>query len=300
VEHVRARDPDLGGVLIRAYPALVAAIAGVGSILTPRPAEAQWLESFGQGWVDVRLYYHDTTREFGPESERRDFFADGHAVTSSVYLTAATGLIDGLDTWIQLPIHHLQFDDAGGEREQTGIGDLRLYLRADPSLVGLSTLPVALRGGIKIPGAEFPVDAEVIPLTEGQVDLELFLEVGHSFHPAPFYAMGWVGHRWRMAKGNIRDPGDEVLAYVAVGGDLGSLFVWKIAAEGMWGGTPILERLPVENARRRMMQVFPTFGVRVGPGAIEFGGRVPFQGRNLPAGPALVIGYFFRWDARGG
>ena len=278
----------------------MALLGAAGVMLMPARTAAQWLEDVGQGWVDARFYYHDTTREFGPESELRDLFASGHAVTSSLYITAATGLFRGMDAWVQVPLHNLTYNDAGGNRDRTGIGDLRLYGRIDPTLFGVETIPIAVRGGVKIPGAEFPVDAEVIPLTEGQVDIEAFLEIGHSFYPAPFYAMGWIGHRWRLAKGVVRDPGDELLAYAAVGGDLGSRFVWKIAAEGLWGGTPILDRVPVENARRRMVQVFPSFGIRLGPGAIDLGGRVPFEGRNLPAGPAFVIGYFFRWDARGG
>jgi len=211
-------------------------------------------------------------------------------------VTAATGLWRGVDAWVQIPVHHLTFNDAASQRDETGFGDLRLFLRADPSLMGVSTVPVAVRGGIKIPAAEFPVDAEVIPLTEGQVDLELFLETGYSFFPTPIYAMGWVGYRWRLAKGDVRNPGEEWLAYVAVGGDIGTRFLWKLAGEGLWGGTPLIDRVPVENARRRMIQVFPTLGFVLGPGAIDIGARIPLSGRNLPAGPALIMGYFFRWS----
>jgi hypothetical protein len=268
-------------------------------LAAPRSAFAQWLETFGEGWVDARLGWHDTTQEYGPDGDRQDFFGSGRAITRSLYVTAATGLWRGADAWVQVPIHYLTFDDAAAERNETGFGDIRVFLRVDPSLVGLSTFPVAVRGGIKIPAKEFPVDAEVIPLTEGQVDLELFLEAGHSFYPTPLYAMGWFGYRWRLAKGNIRDPGDEVLAYAAAGGDLGTRFVWKIAGEGLWGGTPLIDRVPVENARRRIIQLLPSVGFKLGPGAIDVGGRIPLSGRNLPAGPALIVGYFFRWNASG-
>ena len=266
-------------------------------LAAPNPLSGQWLESFGEGWVDARLYYHDTTQEYGPDGEIRDFFAAGHAITRSLYVTAATGLWRGVDTWVQVPIHYLTYNDAAGDRDETGFGDLRLFLRVDPSLVGVSTFPVALRGAIKVPAEEFPEDTEVIPLNEGQVDLELFLEAGHSFYPAPFYAMGWVGYRWRLAREDFRDPGDETLLYVAAGGDIGSRWLWKFAFEGLWGATPVIDRVPVENARRRIVQIFPTLGFRIGPGAIDVGGRIPLSGRNLPAGPAIVAGYFIRWDA---
>ena len=204
----------------------------------------------------------------------------------------------GVDAWVQVPLHSFSFDDAAGSRDRTGLGDTRFYLRAGPSLLGISTIPIALRGGVKIPAAEFPVDAEVIPLTEGQTDWELYLEMGRSFHPAPLYASGWIGYRWRESKGTIRDPGDERLAYLAVGGDIGTRFTWKLAGEGLWGGTPVLDRVPVENARRRMIQLLPALGVRVGPGVLDAGARLPVDGRNLPSGPALVVGYFFDWSLR--
>lgn len=278
--------------------AAAALSAGPLALALPGRAAAQWIEDPGSGWVDVRLYYHDTREEYGPQGARQDLFARGHAITRSVYVTAAVGIFRGIDAWLQVPVHDFTFADAGGVRGRTGFGDPRLYLRVGPSLFGLSTFPVAIRGGVKIPAVEFPVDAEIIPLTEGQTDWELYLEAGHSFYPAPVYAMGWIGYRWREAKGVERDPGDERTAYVAVGGDVGPRVIWKLAAEGLWGRTPLIERIAVENARRRILQIFPSVGVRLGPGAVDIGARIPLSGRNLPSGPALVLGYFFKWSLR--
>lgn len=275
-----------------------AAALAAAFLVAGRPALAQWVLDPGTGWVDARLYHHDTREEFGPDGEEQSFFASGHAITTSIYLTAAGGLVRGVDAWVQVPVHDLRFEDAAGRRRRTGFGDPRVYLRIGPSLLGLGGPAVALRAGVKIPAAEFPVDAEVIPLTEGQTDWELYVEVGRSFHPAPLYAMGWIGYRWREAKGTVRDPGDERLAFLAVGGDLGTRIVWKLAGEGLWGLTPVIDRVPLENARRRIVQLFPSVGVRLGPGALDIGGRIPLDGRNLPAGPALVAGYFVEWSLR--
>lgn len=312
--HLRARYEGVGGFLTIAgaarraprpatptEPRRLWLLAAVALTLPADPAPAlgtQWVEPPGTGWLDVRHYHHDTREEFGPDGERQEFFARGHAITRSTYLTLAAGVVRGVDVWAQLPFHIFSFDDTAGERDRAGFGDPRLYLRAGPSLFGVSTFPIAVRGGVKLPVAEFPVDAEIIPLTEGQVDWELYLELGWSFHPVPVYGMGWVGHRWREAKGVIRDPGDERLAYVAFGGDIGSRLTWKLAGEGLWGLTPVLDRVAVANARRKMIQVFPTLGFRVGPGTIEVGGRIPLEGRNLPAGPALVGGYHVDWSLR--
>lgn len=138
----------------------------------------------------------------------------------------------------------------------------------------------------------------ILVFSRGRESARRAEHLGRSFHPAPVYAMGWIGYRWRTAKGTIRDPGDERLAYLAVGGDIGARFTWKLAGEGLWGLTPVLDRVPVENARRKMIQVFPSVGVRIGPGVADVGARLPLEGRNLPSGAALVVGYFVDWSLR--
>ncbi len=247
--------------------------------------------------MQLTVFHHDTREEFDTEGEVAPFFADGHAVTTSFFLTAAVGLFHGVDAWVQVPVHRLSFDDAGGERDKTGLGDVRLFLRAGPRLLR-AQLPVAVavRGGVKLPGSDFPVDAEVIPLTEGQRDWELMLELGHSFHPLPLYIMGWVGNRWREENTEVvRDPGDERFAFAAAGGELPAGFTWKLAWEGLWGVAPRIERVKVPTAKRRLQQLLPTLGHRLGPGVLEAGARIPLGGRNLPAGPAVMGGYFFSW-----
>jgi hypothetical protein len=43
------------------------------------------------------------------------------------------------------------------------------------------------------------------------------------------------------------------------------------------------------------LQVTPSLWYETGFGAFELGWRVPIEGRNLPDGGALVIGYFTRF-----
>ena len=205
----------------------------------------------------------------------------------------------GLDAWVQVPFHRLQFDDVVRERTSTGIGDPRIFLRVGPSALGVDPgFPLAVRGGVKFPVDDFPVDAEIIPLTEGQRDWELLVELGHSFYPAPIYVMGWVGYRWRETNATIaRKPGDERLVYAAAGGGFGRL-TWKLAVDGLFGEPPERTRfgITLENDTRRLVQLLPTIGWPVGPGTVELGGRLPVSGRNLPAGPALTLGYFVDWN----
>lgn len=257
-----------------------------GSIGTEHP---------GSGWAQVAVFHHDTRETFGPEGRLRPFLTDARAVTTSVYLTGAVGIIPGLDAMIQLPVHRLSFEDAAVAREETGFGDPRLYLRISPQLLGGEGIPLALRGGVKLPGSEFHVDAEILPLTEGQRDWELMLESGHSFATLPLYVRGWLGYRWREENRDIRRlPGDERFGYLAVGGPLRRLN-WELAAEGLSGLTPTQQGLAIRNSRRELVQIYPSISTALGPGRVELGGRFPLDGRNYPGGPAVSAGYSLRW-----
>ena len=262
-----------------------------------QPAAGQWVEPPGQGWVQVGFYYHNTRNGFDAQGNReRVFTTDGRSITTSLYLTGAVGVVRGLDAWVAVPYHWFQFNDIFDERDRVGIGDPRLHLRVGPELFGRRwPVPVTVRAGVKLPAGEYTRDAEIIPLTEGQRDWEVVLELGHSFWPRPVYVMGWLGYRWRETNEDAaRKPGNERFFLLAAGGTARA-FSWKLTAEGLFGETPELLGLPVGSARRRLVQLLPSVGHRLGPGNLEVGGRFPVLGRNLPAGPALFIGYFFKW-----
>lgn len=261
------------------------------------PAQAQWVNPPGEGWLEVSVLHHDTDEEYKSTGAVEPFFADGHMIATSLYVKGALGLVRGMDVWFEAPVHHFRFDDAAGDRTKTGVGDLRGWLRIGPETFGLDPfLPVktALRAGVKVPGSEFPVDAEIIPLTEGQRDWELLIELGRSLHPLPLYVKGWIGRRWREWNAELLwDPGDETFAFVAAGGSTGVLS-WELAAEGMWGKPPVREGILLENERRKMVQLLPKVGVEMGLKSTQFqvGGQIPLDGRNLPAGPSVGAAVF--------
>lgn len=280
----------------RAFGALALVTAVLGG---PTRAGAQWVERPGFGWMSLAYYHLDTSQRFDEQGTKEPFPFDGHSVTNSVFIDAAAGLFEGVDFWGQAPIHSLDFTDLGGDRARTGVGDVRLWLRASPQRWLGKDFPFAIRGGVKLPGSEFPVDSEIIPLTDGQRDWELMAELGHSFWPAPLYAMGWVGYRWREANEETRqDWGDEVFFFSAVGGSVGR-WGYKVDFEGFWGDTPILEGIPVSTAKRRLLTLTPYVSYQIGPGGAQGGVRLTLSGRNMPAGPALTLGYFTRWSVLG-
>ncbi|MEM9665535.1 MAG: hypothetical protein AAF970_11405 [Bacteroidota bacterium] len=265
-------------------------------LLAAGSVEAQWIEAPGRGWVQVSLFHQDTRTRFDERAERRDFFADGHAVTSALYVTGAVGLVRGLDAWVQVPLQRLQFDDVAGERERLGLGDPRIYLRAGPALLGLRPVPIAIRVGVKLPGGDFPVDANVIPLGEGQRDVEVLLEVGHADPRGRWYVAGWSGYRWRFENAEAaRTPGHEVVGFVNAGASLRGPWHARILAEGWRGRAPLIQGLRIPSARQALLQVTPTLGWDTPWGTLDAGVRVPVAGRNLPAGATLTVGFFRRW-----
>jgi hypothetical protein len=216
-----------------------------------------------------------------------------------VSATAVVGVVEGLDAWAQVPFHALTYTEASGERSGSGVGDPRFFLRAGPSLVGIdpATLPIALalRAGVKLPGKVFPLDAEIIPVSEGQRDWEAAVEFGRAFQRVPVYVIGWLGYRWRERNERAdRDPGNERFAHVGVGGDAG-LMTWRFAVQGLWGSAHTVEGVRLESARRQVLEIVPMIGRRMGPGELNFSVRRALSGRNLPAGTSLSLGYFVAW-----
>jgi len=283
---------SLGPVTRRAV-AFVAVVVCAAAL--PASTSGQWIEAPGRGWAQVSVYYHDTRDEFSLTREQIDIRNGGHAVSTSVFLTAAMGLGSGVDAWVQAPYHRIEYSDFGGDRTRSGVGDVRLFLRAAPlSWLG-SSFPFAVRGGVKLPVGDFALDAEIIPLGEAQRDWEIIGEIGHSFYPRSMYAMAWVGYRWREFAGQLnRDFGDEPFFLAAFGGNLGAVG-YKLTAEGWAGRAPLIEGVRLESASREMLHLTPTLSVPIGGGTIEGGVRLPLAGRNLTAGPAVTVGYFFRF-----
>lgn len=259
------------------------------------PAAAQWVEAPGRGWAQLALYHHDTRDEFGIDGNKTPIRNGGQAVATSLFITAAVGVVDGLDVWLQAPIHTIDYTDFGGDRRSTGVGDVWAHGRVAPLRWLGSDVPVAVRAGVKLPIGDFPLNAEVVPLGEGQRDWEVVVEAGRSFFPRSEYVMAWLGYRWREFDADRnRDFGDEVFFLAAVGGTAGPLG-YKVTVEGWDGSTPLLEGVQIESASREMLHVSPTVSYPAGSGAVEVGVRLPIAGRNLTAGPALILGYFLRF-----
>ncbi|WP_103029490.1 transporter [Salinibacter altiplanensis] len=277
----------------------------LGAVL-PAPSHGQWVEAPGTGWVQLQVAHQSTKEGFGQTGTvvpLDELDPSARSIITTARLTGALGLVRGLDTWVDLPLHRQEFNGAGTDLLSTGLGDPRFFLRAGPSLFGVGSLPVAvaLRGGVTLTTGTFENDAETISLSQGQRDWSVLLEVGKSLHPWPMYVSGWAGYRWREENEAIaRDPGNEWVFNAAAGGSL-DRFEWKIAVDGLFGQSALDTRTGFAFAPRELVQITPTVGWRLGPGALQAGVRIPVHGQStrsnrLPASSTFTLGYFLSWD----
>ena len=250
----------------------------------------------GSGWLQISFYRQRSDEFYNHLTDRQPFLADGSFDTRSLFVTGAFGIMRGLELWAQLPVHFLSAEAAGENNRSSGVGDIRVAARVGTELLGLS-FPLALRIGVKAPGNEFPVDATVLPLTEGQVDFETSLESGSVLGSLPLYLVGWVGYRVRAENQDVaRKPGNERFAHLAVGGLHKSLMA-EIAVDGLWGESPKALGVILGAERRRLIQLIPTIGYQLGRSRLEFSTMIPIEGRNLPRGIGLNLGYRFFWGS---
>ena len=249
----------------------------------------------GQGWVQGTVLSLDTRSQFDVTRAKEPYPGGGRLDLRSFLIAGAVGVVTGVEVWAQGALHSLEFGDASGSNKRTGLGDVRLWLRAGPRLLGVyeSDLPVwvGLRAGVKLPGSGFPVDQSIVPLSEGQTDFELALELGRVLVDGQLAVQAWVGYRWRGSNEAAElKPGNEWFGYASVAGAIGPVRV-RFAAQILDGSPYDTFGLELPSSQRELFGFFPALATQLGPGTVELGAQLPVAGRNLPAGTALTVGY---------
>ncbi|PEN07983.1 hypothetical protein CRI93_05940 [Longimonas halophila] len=78
-------------------------------------------------WGRNRATHHETGCHFGFDGTTEPLFdEDARSITTSVNVTAALGVVCGVDVWGQVLAHRLVFRNAVGTRRSTGLSDLLL------------------------------------------------------------------------------------------------------------------------------------------------------------------------------
>ncbi len=255
------------------------------------PLHAQWTRGQpGKLWVKTAFFLQKTDERFAESGERTQWLDMGESDARALYTDVIVGIHPNVDLWVQIPFFDLRFNRDFDPRRTTGFGDIRGWVRWKVADLFDGSTPVAVRVGAKAPVGSSPLDAEIIPVGDGQWDVEGFGEIGHSFWPFPAYAELWVGYRARFANNEkLKDPGGEYvfLAEAGVNPTPGTLL--KATVDGFWGRNWIVERITT-GTKRRILQLQFGGGVQFPrPLWMEVAVRVPASGRNFPAGPQFVF-----------
>lgn len=250
-----------------------------------------WVLPRGKSWAGFSLMFQDTPERYFLDTRRIPYFFDGRNRTAAAFFDYRRGLVDRLEASAQLPVYKLRFDDLADRRRSTGLGDLRLGLRYD---VLKAPLVATLGAAIKFPTGNFVNDAEVIPVGEGQYDVEVTGELGRSLWPRPGYVTALIGYRLRSANRELGiDPGDEVFWSLEGGHTVVGRVGLKGVVRGLHGFDATSFGLPLPSRRREILYLQPGVTLRVGSaGGVEFSMPVSIRGRNYPAGIVASLGFY--------
>jgi hypothetical protein len=193
-----------------------------------------------------------------------------------------------------VPVYRLDFDDLADSRRSTGLADVRAGAR-----FALLNGPTVVTAGawVKFPTGEFVNDAEVVPVGEGQHDVDLTLEAARSFWPRPAYLTVLAGYRLRGRNDkNGIHPGDELLWLVEGGHTLVSRLGVKAVARGLHGRRSTSFGLEIPTLKREAVYLQPGLTWDLGKErSLELSLPFTVKGRNWPAGLAVGLGFSGRF-----
>ncbi len=267
-------------------------LLGLLGFAVTTPAAAQWTRGEPGGlWVKTAAFWQKTDERFDESSRRQEWFGSGESDARALFTDVIVGVHKRVDIWLQIPFFDLRFDNAADSLRTVGFGDIRAWVRWNVVSLGNGSTPISLRVGAKAPIGSSPLDAQIIPVGDGQWDFETFAEIGHSFWPIPAYAEVWFGYRFRAEDTEKKkDPGGEWVFLTEAGVNPTPRTLVKVTLDGFVGRNWVVENVETATKRRIVtLQLGGGFEIKK-PVWTELGVRLPLSGRNFPAGPQYVIG----------
>lgn len=264
------------------------------------PAGA-WTLPKGKVWAKA-AYFQQRTDEWylaSPEFDgklfaagtRRPYRFNGEYDSKVVFLEAFYGVTDRLDLGVQLPFYDQVFDDDTRLEppSDSGFSDIRLFAKLNALQ---KPVLVTFKGGVKMPTGDFVNVDGLIPVGEGQWDLDVVVQVARSFWPLPVYANVDIGYRVRLRNDQIlRDPGDEWLFNGEVGLNLTRRLLLATKVELLRGAAATDFGFKNTSQIKRITYLSPTIMYNVHGGTTaELAYRFTINGRNFPAGKQLAVG----------
>ncbi len=264
-------------------------------VLPGRAWAGAWVLPAHRTWAQINVLRQDTTERYFLTGERIPYFFEGRNRTTAAFLDVRHGISDRLELSVQMPFYRLQFDDLADRRSSTGPGDLRLTARWSWLAKGSTVATVGAT--VKFPTGEFVNDAEVVPVGEGQYDVDFTAEAGHSFWPRAAYATVLAGYRVRTRnEENGISPGDEFFWSVEGGHRIVSRLSVKAVIRALHGQRSTSFGLEIPTLKREVVYLQPGLVWDLGADrGIELALPFTVKGRNWPAGLAASVGFYSRF-----
>lgn len=281
----------------------------VAGLWRPAPADAgAWTLPKGRLWVKSSLFYQSTDEQFCTGNltfcdrhERGPFnpFIGGRSRSLVVFNEAAYGLTGWLDVGVQIPYYSLEFRDLSNPtRPRTQkVGDIRFYAKyrmlAEPFVA-------SIRLGAKSPTGGVNVDSEVVPIGEGQWDIEVYGDIGRSLTAFSGYVNLSVGYRQRTVNKDFDfKPGDEFMVLAEGGWSITSRIMAKGTVDYFVSAHPRSLGITFTQNRRELLVVAPALLVTpIRTLTLETMVRFPVTGQAIPAGPQFNMGVSYTFDLR--
>ncbi len=218
----------------------------------PETYAGAWTLKRGQLSVKSTLLYQNTSERYYSANtpcplgesctrsgQRVSFPFDGESRLTALFFDVNYGILDRLQLGLQIPYFDIQFTDIPDPTRPgtSEIGDTRFGAKY---LVFKAPFVTAVEVQAKAPTGFFNRDAEIVPVGDGQWDLDVSLQFGKSLWPIRGYVNLEAGHRTRFApdldKANVQ-PGDELFWSAEAGYTfLPEKFGAKGALSGLSGG----------------------------------------------------------------
>jgi hypothetical protein len=218
--------------------------------------------------------------------------------------------VERLEVGVYMPVvQHVRFENANFRTVTTGTGDVRPHVgwQVTPA-GGEAATTLALRA--KLPTTRLEVDAEAVPLSEGQVDLAV--EQATSWDPHPRLRLTGVTLFRYRAPGRLPDrddtykPGDEMVLRASVGASpLETVWV-QAGYRGLWStGWELREGTSAGRSRFRSTQevrggIYWKWGALVGGGlhgfALDTSINWPVAGTDYPRGPTWAAAIAWSYE----
>lgn len=254
-------------------------------------------------WAKLSYYTYSAERRFAgadcfgcQPGDRIPYNFNGEAGSTAIFLDLWWGLSHRLDLQVQGSYYpSVSFNDDVDDRDSDGIGDFRFGAKF---LLLESPVVTSVKVVAKAPLGDFPIDAELVPVGEGQWDIDFLAQFGRSLWPLPGYANLGIGYRLR-ARNRETDikPGNEWLIQAEFGYGLRRWLMLKGRLDITYGARNEFAQLKIRGSERRITYLSPS--VLLFPETnttIEAGFLYPLAGRNFPAGTVFTIGVSRTFD----